>query len=80
MYFRGGLVMKIHINKLNNQEKKELEKKLIENIKNDIIIDFDLVEKMENLKKFYKITKQFEKMKKMEKEIENTIDLIFEEV
>ena len=72
--------MKINVKKLNKKQQKELEKKLIENIENDIIIDLDLVEKMENLKKFYRITQQIEKMEKMQIEIDKTIDIINMEV
>ena len=72
--------MKINVKKLNKKQQKELEKKLIANIENDIIIDLDLVEKMENLKKFYRITQQIEKMEKMQIEIDKTIDIINMEV
>lgn len=70
--------MKINVKKLNKKQQKELEKNLIQKIENNYIIDRELISSLENLKKFYRITQQIEKMEKVENEIEKTIDIINE--
>lgn len=70
--------MKIKLSELNKNELKEIEKRLLERKEAEIIVE-NYLDILYNLEKLYIFLKKKKKLKETQKEIKETINILFEE-
>lgn len=70
--------MKIKLSELNKNELKEIEKRLLERKEAEIIVE-NYLDILYNLEKLYIFLKKKKKLKETQKEIQETINILFEE-